>query len=78
MVKAKKDQKIYNILLIITDGEIHDMPKTVDLVVEASELPMSIIIIGVGDEGFENMQKLDSDKNIIRDSKGKAAYRDIV
>jgi hypothetical protein len=43
----------YNILLILTDGEIHDMQATVDLIVQASELPLSIIIIGVGNEKFK-------------------------
>jgi hypothetical protein len=52
----------YHIFLIITDGEIHDMPETTDLVVEASALPMSIIIIGVGDEKFKMMKTLDGDK----------------
>lgn len=78
MTKAKMGSKTYNVLLILTDGEIHDMEKTVELVVQASELPMSIIIIGVGDEQFEMMKSLDSDKHIIRDKNGKAALRDIV
>ncbi len=41
---------LYNILLIITDGEIHDMPSTKDLIVRASKMPLSVIIIGVGNE----------------------------
>jgi len=36
--------------MILTDGEIHDMNKTMDLVVHAARLPLSIIIIGVGNE----------------------------
>jgi hypothetical protein len=39
---------MYNILLILTDGEIHDMQATKDIIVDASELPLSIIIIGIG------------------------------
>lgn len=41
---------LYNILLIITDGEIHDMQQTKDLIVASSRLPLSVIIIGVGNE----------------------------
>ena len=52
----------YNIFLILTDGEIHDMDKTKELIVEASELPLSIIIIGVGNEKFKMMKALDSDR----------------
>jgi hypothetical protein len=65
-------------LLILTDGEIHDMDKTKDLIVEASGLPLSIIIIGVGNEKFKLMKQLDSDKAILRNSRGQAAQRDIV
>jgi hypothetical protein len=40
--------KKYFVLLFITDGIISDMADTIAAVVEASFLPMSIIIIGVG------------------------------
>jgi hypothetical protein len=36
--------------MIVTDGEIYDMQETSDMIVEVSELPLSIIIIGVGNE----------------------------
>lgn len=45
----------YQILLILTDGEIHDMPDVTDLIVSAAQLPMSIIIVGVGNADFTNM-----------------------
>ena len=46
---------MYHCLVIMTDGEIHDMKETIDCIVELSKYPVSIIIIGVGDEDFENM-----------------------
>ncbi len=49
-----------------------------DSIVFASELPLSIIIIGVGNDDFKNMEKLDSDGTILKDSKGRAAKNDIV
>ncbi|XP_031505717.1 protein BONZAI 1 [Nymphaea colorata] len=67
----------YTTLLIITDGEIHDMDRTVDLIVGASLLPLSIIIVGVGNANFDNMNRLDGD-NGLYSSKGVAASRDIV
>ena len=54
------------------------MPSTKNLVVEASHLPVSIIIIGVGDEEFQLMEALDCDKGIIKNSQGTPAARDIV
>ena len=42
----------YQILLIITDGIINDMAKTIDEIVRGSELPLSIVIVGVGEADF--------------------------
>ena len=42
-----QDGKHYFVLLIITDGVISDMAETLDAIVNASTLPMSIIIIGL-------------------------------
>jgi hypothetical protein len=43
----------YTILLILTDGVINDMDQTIDNICEASEYPMSIIIIGIGTAEFD-------------------------
>ena len=69
---------MYHCLLILTDGDIHDMSETTSLIVELSKYPVSIIIIGVGNEDFEKMKFLDSDEKILRNSRGEAAQRDIV
>jgi len=68
--------KQYTILTIITDGDISDMKETIHALKKASELPISIIIIGVGDNDFTNMVQLDGD-NIQMSGKGKN-MRDIV
>jgi hypothetical protein len=39
---------------------------------------LSIIIVGVGNESFSMMVELDSDEELLRNSKGKPALRDIV
>ena len=54
------------------------MSETTDIIVELSKYPVSIIIIGVGDEQFEKMIRLDSDDKVLRNSKGQTAARDIV
>lgn len=68
---------VYTILLILTDGEIHDMKQVIDTIILASALPLSIIIIGVGNESFTNMEVLDGDKG-LKNSQGQKAVRDIV
>jgi len=67
----------YNILTIITDGIILDMEKTKEAIIKASELPLSIIIIGVGNDKFESMQELDGDDKVLK-YQNKSAKRDIV
>ncbi|TGZ65970.1 hypothetical protein CRM22_005610 [Opisthorchis felineus] len=67
----------YSILLILTDGIISDLPQTRAAIVNASSLPLSIIIVGVGPANFDEMEELDGDE-IRLTSRGRAAVRDIV
>lgn len=64
-------------LLILTDGAIHDMDQTVNLIVNNCNLPLSIIIVGIGNADFSNMDTLDGD-NGLYNSNGVKATRDIV
>lgn len=79
---VKKMEKLpinlYHVLLILTDGCIHDMRATIDQIVSGSVLPLSIIIVGIGDADFSNMEILDADKVDLVDSKLNTATRDIV
>jgi len=68
----------YVILLILTDGVIHDMAQTTDLIVRGSNLPLSIIIVGVGQADFSMMEELDADDIPLRDNNGRKMKRDIV
>lgn len=68
----------YFVLLIITDGVITDMNQTCTAIVEASRLPMSVIIVGVGGADFSAMEFLDSDDKLLISPRGDAASRDIV
>ena len=54
------------------------MAQTKDLLVRASQLPLSVIIIGVGNERFEMMRQLDSDGTVLRAMNGQPAVRDLV
>ncbi|XP_043190059.1 copine-8-like [Amphibalanus amphitrite] len=68
----------YYVLLIITDGIITDRLDTVAALVDASALPLSIIIVGVGSEDFSAMEYLDCDGGRLRDAAGRSAARDVV
>nr|KAF6362698.1 copine 5 [Pipistrellus kuhlii] len=72
-----QDGSQYSVLLIITDGVISDMAQTKEAIVNAAKLPMSIIIVGVGQAEFDAMVELDGDEVRIS-SRGKLAERDIV
>uniref|UniRef100_A0A7N5P7P8 Copine 7 n=1 Tax=Ailuropoda melanoleuca TaxID=9646 RepID=A0A7N5P7P8_AILME len=68
----------YYILLVLTDGVVTDMADTREAIVRASHLPMSIIIVGVGNADFTDMQTLDGDDGVLRSPRGEPALRDIV
>lgn len=54
------------------------MEETRHAVVQASKLPMSIIIVGVGNADFAAMEFLDGDSRTLRSHTGEEAARDIV
>lgn len=69
----------YFVLLIITDGVVTDLQETKDALVKASDLPLSILIVGVGGADFKEMEVLDADKGErLESTTGRVASRDIV
>lgn len=68
----------YHILLILTDGVVTDMADTREAIVRASYQPLSIIIVGVGNADFTDMQILDGDDGVLRSPRGEPVLRDIV
>ena len=77
-IKRENNPIQYHILLILTDGIINDLQQTIDILVEGSFLPLSVIIIGIGEDDFHEMVVLDGDKNPITSSKGVVRKRDLV
>ena len=67
MARSSVDQSRndYFVLLIITDGVITDMEQTKKAIVQNSNLPFSIIIVGVGGADFDSMEELDSDDSLL-------------
>lgn len=68
----------YFVLLILTNGEISDIDQTINSIVKASALPISIIILGIGNSNFSSMKKLDCDGGFLIDDSENKAIRDIV
>ena len=54
--ESSQDKQKYLILLVLTDGDISDMQATKDEIVRACDLPLSILIIGVGNDEFSQMK----------------------
>lgn len=75
----KKDLKEYMILLILTDGIIHDKEDVKDLLVKCGKLPLSVIIIGIGNnQDWSAMHELDDDDCQMTDFQGNKTQRDLV
>jgi hypothetical protein len=55
----------YTILLIISDGAVADPQATMDALEGAADAPLSIVIVGVGEEDFAVMEFLDASKERV-------------
>ena len=77
-IKKENNPLKYHILLILTDGIIVDQQKTIDALVEGSFLPLSVIIIGIGNDHFQEMIQLDGDDIPLVSSTGIKRMRDLV
>lgn len=53
------------------------MDKTIDEIFRAADLPLSIIIIGIGNADFDLMETLDGDDGLYN-SRGQRCWRDLV
>jgi Copine len=57
---AKEDGDLsYTILLILTAGDVDNVEETKRLLAKASDSPLSVIIVGIGDHDFGRMEYLD-------------------
>ena len=78
-IEEKKDiNSNYHILLIISDGEIFDIENTIDSIIEASNFPISFIIIGIGSDVTSDMKTLNGEKGKLISRNGEELNRDIV
>ncbi|CAK75400.1 unnamed protein product (macronuclear) [Paramecium tetraurelia] len=75
--KEARSEK-YVVLAILTDGIISDFDGAFELIVDCCELPISIVIIGIGDADFTLMERLNNNDLNEIDSQGRKATRDLV
>ena len=74
---AKCPTSIYHLLVIITDGTIHDLDEMKRQLIKNQDSPISVCIIGVGDENFSKMYQLDCKTKPLEDKNGNKSDRDI-
>ena len=75
---AKLSDDNYFILLVLTHGFISDMSETINEIIEASNHPLSIVIVGIGQSKFVEMIKLDGNKKVLTNKEKQKVSRDIV
>lgn len=81
--KLQKNSKIYSVLIVLTDGVNTDRNKTINLIAEATKLPISIILVAIGEKELDFLKILDGDfveggSGSLHSMKGQKINRDIV
>ena len=59
-IQITREEAGYHILIILTDGDVTMLQETADAIREASDYPLSIIVVGVGDGPFDTMETYDN------------------
>ena len=78
-VETNQVNQSYTICLILTDGIINDREKTINEIIKGSNLPISIIIVGIGEADFQQMEDFDADVTPLYSERlGQYSSRDIV
>ena len=68
---------IYHILVIISDGNNHDLDEMIRQLIKSERYPISVCIVGVGDENFSRMLQMDSRTKPLEDKDGNKSERDM-
>ncbi|KAJ8315534.1 hypothetical protein KUTeg_007684, partial [Tegillarca granosa] len=72
-----QDKQVYTVLLVITDGVINDINRTLRRIISTSHLPYSIIFVGVGPADFNLMEQFHTTQDcpLKREKTGETAVR---
>ena len=78
--ECEPDDNRYFVQTIVTTGEISDMDETLEALVDASHLPISFVIVGVGDSKFKKMtdKLVKSDGSPLTAPSGRTARSNMV
>lgn len=75
---GRDERTVYTVLLLVTDGDFVDFPAVANLICAAADLPLSIVIVGVGNSRFVQLERLDGDDTPLCSTDGTPCGRDIV
>lgn len=80
IIKKEIDEGMnkYYILVLLINTSCKDIQEMKNALVRASEYPISIIIVGIGEGNFEEMENLNKDDNQIINSNGDKIKRDFI
>lgn len=68
---------VYTVLLIVPGRDFSDFPEVANLICAAAELPLSIVIVGVGNSRLVQLERLDGDDEPLCSTDGTPCARDI-
>lgn len=75
----KRNPKYYIVLVVITEGNIADKDIAINEINNSSDLPFSILLVGIGDGDFSTLKQFDGDmEGLGIESKGIKLRKDIV
>lgn len=74
----RSNHSVYTVLVMFTDGDFVDFQDVKDVIVGASDLPLSIVFVGIGSAEKPKLEDLDGDYQRLQNSDGIRASRDIV
>ena len=73
-----RNDMVYTVLLVLCDGVVNDIQRVVEALCDSADDPLSVIIVGIGDADFADMEYLDGDAGSLKDARGRVCDRDIV